>query len=69
MNNIQKEWNQLRLLYQHRYAIQYIKSLGDDTQSNVLNEMSYVLINIFGLESNQILEIEKNGGLTNDDLD
>ena len=44
--------------------MQYAKGNNND----VLNEMSFVLINIFGLTARQIIEIERNGGFTNDDL-
>ena len=64
MNEIFKIWDEKRIKYQLRYAMQYAK----DNNNDVLNEMSFVLINIFGLTGRQIIEIEQNGGFTNDDL-
>ena len=64
MNEIFKIWDEKRIKYQLRYAMQYAK----DNNNEVLNEMSFVLINIFGLTTRQIIEIEQNGGFTNDDL-
>ena len=64
MNEIFKIWDEKRIKYQLRYAMQYAK--GDN--NDVLNEMSFVLTNIFGLTVRQIIEIEQNGGFTNDDL-
>lgn len=63
MNEIFRIWDKKRLEYQSRYARQYAAGNND-----VLNEMSFVLINVFGLTFRQIIEIEQNGGLTNDDL-
>lgn len=34
-----------------------------------LMEMSYVLIEVFGLTSKQVEEVEKNGGLTDADIE
>ena len=34
-----------------------------------MSEMRYVLINVFGLTNKQVLEVEKNGGLTNADIE
>ena len=64
MNEIFRVFNKMRLKYQLRYARQYATSNNND----VLNEMSFVLINVFGLTSRQVIEIERNGGLTNDDI-
>lgn len=64
MNEIFKIWDEKRIKYQLRYAMQYAK--GDN--NDVLNEMSFVLVNIFGLTARQIIELERNGGFTNDDL-
>lgn len=63
MNEIFRIWDKKSLEYQSRYARQYAAGNND-----VLNEMSFVLINVFGLTFRQIIEIERNGGLTNDDL-
>ena len=63
MNEIFRVWDKMRLKYQLRYARQYATGNND-----VLNEMSFVLINVFGLTHRQVIEIERNGGLTNDDL-
>ena len=70
MNEVFKAWNKMRLKYQYRYARQYKRAVQYLNSKNdyVLCEMSFVLINVFGLTSKQILEIEKNGGMTNDDL-
>ena len=64
MNEIFRVWDKERLKYQLRYSRQYATGNNDD----VLNEMSFVLINVFGLTHRQVMEIERNGGLTNDDL-
>lgn len=74
MNKIQNTWNEMRLSYQNRY-IDYIKNYNRD-KSNKENlghllECSYVLIEVFGLTSKQVTELEKCDylGLTDDDFE
>ena len=71
MNAIQQEWENMRIAYQIRYARMYKKvrenEINTDNHGSLL-EMSYVLITVFGLTSKQIQEIEKNDGLTDQDL-
>ena len=71
MNQVQEEWKKMRLAYQDRYADMYMKAKNEFNTDNhgALLKMSYVLINIFGLTSTQVMEIERNGGLTNADME
>ena len=62
----------MRSLYQSRYARMCKKA--EENKSNAdyhgaMSEMSYVLINVFGLTNKLVLEVEKNGGLTNADIE
>ena len=72
MNRIQEEWNEMKLAYQTRYANMYNKVRDNEFNTDnhgALLEMSYVLINVFGLTSTQVNEVERNGGLTNADME
>lgn len=72
MNAVQEEWEKMRIAYQIRYARMYKKvrdnELNADNHGTLL-EMSYVLIEVFGLTDKQVQEIERNDGLTNADLE
>lgn len=71
MNAIQQEWEKMRIAYQIRYARMYKKVKEDKSNTDnhrALLEMSYVLITVFGLTDKQVQEIERNGGLTDQDL-
>lgn len=73
MNAVQEEWGKMRIAYQIRYAKMYKKVVTDNEfntdNHGALLEMSYVLIEVFGLTDKQVQEIERNGGLTNADLE
>lgn len=71
MNKVQEEWEKMRIAYQCRYAKIYKKAKDkfNTDDHGMLIEMSYVLINVFGITSKQVEEIEKNDGLTNEDLE
>lgn len=72
MNAVQEEWEKMRIAYQIRYARMYKKVRDNEFNTDnhgALLEMSYVLIEVFGLTSQQVEEVEKNGGLTNKDLE
>lgn len=71
MNKVQEEWEKMRIAYQCRYAKIYKKAKDEFNTDDhgMLIEMSYVLINVFGITSKQVEEIEKNDGLTNEDLE
>lgn len=72
MNAVQEEWEKMRIAYQIRYAKMYKKVRNNDFDTNnhgALFEMSYVLIEVFGLTDKQVQEIERNEGLTNADLE
>ena len=65
-------WERSRILYQTRYAKfcrQYKKNPADREVQGHMLEASYVLISVFGLTGNQVVEIEKNNGLTNRDIE
>lgn len=71
-NSVIKAWEDERRRYQKRYYEfyrKYKKNTLDMTNRGHMEETSYVLINIFGLTSKQVVQIEKNGGYTNKDLD
>lgn len=71
MNKVQSAWEDMRISYQVRYAnmCKKIKENEFNTANQgAMLEMSYVLINFFGLSRNQIRQVEKNGGLTNEDM-
>lgn len=71
MNPIQNEWKKMRIKYQIRYAKMCEKAKDEFNTDNhgALLEMSYVLITIFGLTPKQVEEVERNGGLTNKDME
>lgn len=70
MNAVQEEWEKMRIAYQIRYARMYKKvrdnEFNTDNHGSLL-EMSYVLIEVFGLTDKQVQEIERNDGFTNAD--
>ena len=71
MNAVQEEWKKMRTAYQIRYARMCKKVKEDETNTDnhgALLEMSYVLITVFGLTAKQVQEVERNGGLTDDDI-
>ncbi len=71
MSNITKAWENARLAYQQRY-INWLKRWHDyhnEDDRGHANECSYVLINVFGLISEQVIELEHDcSGFTNNDL-
>lgn len=72
MNAVQEKWEKMRIAYQIRYTRMYKKVKEDESNTDnhgALLEMSYVLINVFGLKDKQVQEIERNNGLTNADLE
>lgn len=82
MCRIKNAWTQQRLEYQLRYAKaceKYEDNTNHKSQNiaesyigeckGAIHEMIWILINIFGLTSKQIEEVEKNKGLTNADID
>lgn len=71
MNAVQEEWEKMRIAYQIRYAKMCKKIKKNEfniSNHGVLLEMSYVLIEVFGLTDKQVQEIERNNGLTNADI-
>lgn len=74
MSNLLKTWENLRISYQSRYA-RYARKYKENPDNKEtlghLLECSYVLINIFGLTSKQVEELELNdfAGLTNKDME
>lgn len=71
MNAVQEEWEKMRTAYQIRYARMCKKVKEDESNTDnhgALLEMSYVLIMVFGLTAKQVQEVERNGGLTDDDI-
>lgn len=70
MNAVQEEWEKMRIAYQIRYAKLCKKVKESNTDNHgVLLEMSYVLITVFGITQKQVQEIERNGGLTDADME
>lgn len=71
MSKVVDAWENARLEYQRRY-VEHLKE-HSETKSEYarghLNECSYVLINVFGVTSKQIKEIERNFGLTDVDFE
>lgn len=62
----------MRIVYQIRYARMYKKVKENEINTDnhgALLEMSYVLIEVFGLTDKQVQEVERNDGLTNADLE
>lgn len=71
MNAVQEEWEKMRTAYQIRYARMCKKVKEDESNTDnhgALLEMNYVLITVFGLTAKQVQEVERNGGLTDDDI-
>lgn len=77
MCKIKNAWTQQRLEYQSRYSKCCEKYKDNANHKNhsiaesykgAMNEMSWVLITIFGLTSKQTEEVKRNKGLTNADL-
>lgn len=71
MNAVQEEWKKMSTAYQIRYARMCKKVKEDESNTDnhgALLEMSYVLITVFGLTAKQVQEVERNGGLTDDDI-
>lgn len=64
-------WNKQRIEYQKRY-INYLRDFKRNPENTDnrghMCECSYVLISVFGLTTKQILEVERNDGLTDNDL-
>lgn len=72
MNAVQEEWEKMRIAYQIRYARMCKKVKEDESNTDnhgALLEMSYVLITVFGITQKQVQEIERNGGLTDADME
>ena len=79
MCSIKNAWTQQRLEYQFRYVKACEKyesnknqNLAESYKGKVeggMDEMSWVLITIFGLTPKEMLEIEGNKGLTNADCE
>lgn len=72
MTKAQNAWENMRIAYQIRYArmCKKVKENEFNTDNHgSLMEMSYVLIEVFGLTSKQVEEVEKNGGLTDVDIE
>lgn len=72
MNAVQEELEKMRIAYQIRYARMCKKVKEDESNTDnhgALLEMSYVLIEVFGLTDKQVQEVERNDGLTNADLE
>lgn len=62
----------MRIVYRIRYARMYKKVKENEINTDnhgALLEMSYVLIEVFGLTDKQVQEVERNDGLTNADLE
>lgn len=71
MTKVQNAWENMRIAYQIRYA-RMCKKVKDEFNTDnhgALMEMSYVLIEVFGLTSKQVEEVERNGGLTDADIE
>ena len=48
--------------------MKYDENPNDETNRGAMLEASYILINIFGLTTEQVKEVERNQGFTNNDL-
>lgn len=70
MSNIVNAWNNTRLSYQLRYSdmCKKLKSRFNNGDHAAMLEMSYVLISVFGLTPCQVGQVERNGGLTDEDV-
>lgn len=72
MTKVQSAWEDMRIAYQNRYAkmCQKVRENEFNTDNHgALLEMSYVLHEVFGLTDKQVEEVERNGGLTNADIE
>lgn len=72
MTEVWNAWKNMRIAYQSRYAkmCKKVKDNEFNTDNHgAMIEMCYVLIKVFGLTSKQVEEVEKNGGLTNADIE
>lgn len=72
MNAVEEEWEKMRIAYQIRYARMYKKVKENEINTDnhgALLEMSYVLITIFGLTKKQVKQVERNDGLTDEDIE
>ena len=71
MTKVQNAWKNMRIDYQIRYARMYRKVKENEFNTDnhgALMEMSYVLIEVFGLTSKQVDEVERNNGFTDEEL-
>ena len=72
MTKVQNAWGKMRIAYQIRYArmCKKVKENEFNTDNHgALMEMSYVLIEVFGLTSKQVDEVERNNGFTDEDME
>ena len=72
MTKVQNAWKNMRSAYQIRYArmCRKVKENEFNTDNHgALMEMSYVLIEVFGLTSKQVDEVERNNGFTDEDME
>lgn len=72
MTKVQNAWKNMRIDYQIRYArmCRKVKENEFNTDNHrALMEMSYVLIEVFGLTSKQVDEVERNNGFTDEDME
>ncbi len=78
MSNIKDIWEVERLKYQQRYVESYEKfkesqekeftEFSQGQYKGAMLEMSWVLINVFGLSGEQVNEVERNRGFTDEDI-
>ena len=72
LEKVQNAWKNMRIDYQIRYArmCRKVKENEFNTDNHgALMEMSYVLIEVFGLTSKQVDEVERNNGFTDEDME
>lgn len=72
MTKVQNAWKNIRIDYQIRYARMYRKIKENEFNTDnhgALMEMSYVLIEVFGLTGKQVEEVERNNGFTDEDME
>lgn len=72
MTKVQNAWKNMRIDYQIRYARMYRKIKENEFNTDnhgALMEMSYVLIEVFGLTGKQVEEVERNNGFTDEDME
>ena len=72
MTKVQNAWKNMRIDYQIRYArmCRKVKENEFNTDNHgALMKMSYVLIEVFGLTSKQVDEVERNNGFTDEDME